>query len=174
MTHPGFDQVRFIAALSRHQPALEAFCYAQLGNLQDTREVLQSTCVKLWEKAAEWDPETDFLKWAFAVARFTLLSYIRDRMRDRLVFDEDVVLAMAQETEAAATEFEEKREALRTCMQKLVPQQQSFLREHYIVRRTLREIASDTNRSESSLKMMMMRLREQLRKCIHQELRRSL
>lgn len=173
MAQPDFDQVRFIAALTRHQPALEAFCHAQLGNRQDAQEALQATCVKLWEKAAEWDPETEFLPWAFAVARFTVLSHIRDRMRDRLVFDEDVVLAMAQETEAAATEFEERREALGNCMQKLKPEQRGILHEHYLAGRTVREIASATQRSESAVKMMMLRLREQLSECIQRQLRPS-
>ena len=86
MAQPDFDQARFIAALTRYQPALEAFCHAQLANRQDAREALQATCVKLWEKAADWDAETEFLPWAFAVARFTVLSHIRDRMCARLGF----------------------------------------------------------------------------------------
>ncbi|MEI6714959.1 MAG: sigma factor [Verrucomicrobiota bacterium] len=62
------------------------------------REVLQAVVVRLWEKSADWDPKTNFLPWAFAVARFTVLAHFRDQSRDRLVFDEDVVLAMAEET----------------------------------------------------------------------------
>ena len=99
MSHPDFDQARFIAALTRYQPALAAFCHAQLANRQDAQEALQTTCVKLWDKAPEWNPETEFLPWAFAVARFTILSHIRDRMRDRLVFDVDVLEAMTPDTE---------------------------------------------------------------------------
>jgi hypothetical protein len=56
-------------------------------------------------EGGDWNAETEFLPWSFAVSRFTALSHIRDRMRDRLVFDEDVVLAMEQETESAAAEF---------------------------------------------------------------------
>ncbi len=52
-------------------------------------------------EGGDWNAETEFLPWSFAVSRFTALY----RMRDRLVFDEDVVLAMEQETESAAAEF---------------------------------------------------------------------
>ena len=173
MARPDFDQARFIAALTRHQPALEAFCHAQLANRQDAQEALQATCVKLWEKAADWDSATEFLPWAFAVARFTVLSHIRDRMRDRLVFDEDVVLAMAQETEAAAAEFEERREALGNCMQKLQAEQRGILHAHYLTGRTVREIATATQRSESAVKMTLLRLREQLSECIQRQLHPS-
>lgn len=173
MSRHDFDQARFIAALTRHQPALEAFCHAQLANRQDAQEALQATCVKLWEKSGDWNPETEFLPWAFAVARFTVLSHIRDRMRDRLVFDEDVVLAMAQETETAAGEFEARREALGTCMQKLKPEQRGVLQEHYLAGRTVREISSATQRSESAVKMILLRLRQQLSECIQRQLHLS-
>jgi DNA-directed RNA polymerase specialized sigma24 family protein len=45
MSRPDFDQARFIAALTRHQPALAAFCHAQLANRQDAQEALQTHCL---------------------------------------------------------------------------------------------------------------------------------
>jgi RNA polymerase sigma-70 factor (ECF subfamily) len=167
------DSSRFIAALTRHQPALEAFCHAQLANRQDAQEVLQAACVKLWEKSADWNPETEFLPWAFAVARFTVLSYIRDRMRDRLVFDEEVVLAMSEDTETAAAEFEDRREALDNCLGKLKHEQRELLQQHYILGHSLREISAATGRGESAVKMILLRLREQLSHCIELQLRVS-
>jgi RNA polymerase sigma-70 factor, ECF subfamily len=167
------DSSRFIAALTRHQPALEAFCHAQLANRQDAQEALQATCVKLWEKSTDWNSETEFLPWAFAVARFTVLSHLRDRMRDRLVFDEDVVLAMAEEAETAAAQFEERREVLGACLEKVKPAQRDLLQEHYIAGRSIRELSVATGRSESAVKMILLRLREQLSACINLQLRHS-
>ena len=166
-----FEESRFIAELTRHQPALEAFCHAQLGRRQDAQEVLQATCVRLFEKSADWDPETAFLPWAFAVARFMVLSHVRDRMRDRLVFDEDVVLAMAAATEVVAAQFEDRREALATCLEKVKPEQRDLLQEHYITGRSVRELSLATGRGESAVKMMLLRLREQLSVCIERQLR---
>lgn len=174
MPQPDFDHARFITALTRHQPALEAFCHAQLANRHDAQEALQVACVKLWEKAADWDPNTEFLPWAFTVTRFTILAHRRDQMRERLVFDEDVVLAMAQEIETTASEFDDRREALGECMQKLKPEHRGILHEHYLVGRTLREIASEAQRSESAVKMTLVRLRQQLGECIQNQLHTAL
>ena len=170
MDTPAHDPTRFIAALTRHQPALAAFCHAQLAHRQDAQEVLQATCVKLWQKSADWNPDTEFLPWAFAVARFTALSHLRDQMRDRLVFDEDVVLAMSEDTESAAAQFEDRREALGNCLQKLKPEQRTILQEHYIAGRSVRELSSTTGRSESAVKMTLLRLRQQLSTCIQRQL----
>lgn len=171
--HPVAPDSRFIEALTLHQPVLEAFCHAQLASRADARDVLQETNIKLWEKSAAWDPETEFLPWAFAVARFTILSHVRDRMRDRLVFDSDVVEIMAGESEAAAADMPVRQEALGHCLQKLDPAQRSLLRDHYVGGRSLRDLASSHGRSEGSLKMAMLRLRQQLGACIDRNLRQT-
>ena len=168
---PPQHETRFIEALTRHQPALEAFCYANLSNREDAREVLQATCVKLWQKAADWDSETEFLPWAFTVARFTVLSHYRDQKRDRLVFDEDVVQAMADEIEEAATAFDSRRDALARCMKKLDQRQRGLLHDHFTVRHSLREIAEASGRSLSAVKMTLLRIRQQLSACIEREMR---
>ena len=168
---PPQDETRFIEALTRHQPALEAFCHANLANREDARELLQATCVKLWQKAADWDPDTEFLPWAFTVARFTILSHYRDQKRDRLVFDEDVILAMADEIEEAATAFDDRREALARCIRKLDQRQRTLLHDHYTASLSLREIAEASGRSLSAVKMTLLRIRQQLRACIEREIR---
>lgn len=161
---------KFIEALTRNQPVLEAFCHANIARREDAWEVLQETNLKLWKKAADWDPDTDFLPWAFTVARFTILSHFRDQSRDRLVFDSDVMEAMASEAEAAANELPERRQALGKCLQKLNQDQQTLLRQHYLDGIKLRDIAAATRRGESALKMVMLRIRRALSDCIQNEL----
>lgn len=169
---PSTPDSRFIEALTRHQPVLEAFCHANLARREDAWEVLQQSNLKLWEKSADWNPETEFLPWAFAVVRFTMLSFFRDKMRDRLVFDPDVIESMAAETEAVATELPERQEALGHCLQKLTSEQRALLHAHYTEGRQLREIASSNQRSESAVKMSLLRLRLALGECIQLQLRK--
>ena len=128
-----------------------------------------SISIKLWQKAADWDPETNFLPWAFTVARFTILSHYRDKKRDRLVFDEDVLAAMATEAGRAAAAYEDRKEALASCMKKISENQVSLLNNHYVKSCSLREIAANSGRSLSAVKMNLMRLRQSLRTCIKQQ-----
>ena len=164
------DETRFIESLTRYQPALEAYCYANVADREDAREVLQATCVKLWQKASDWDPDTEFLPWAFTVARFTILSRYRDQRRDRLVFDEDVIQAMADNTAEAASAFDERREALAKCMKKLNQQQAALLHDHYTASQSLREIADASGRGLSAVKMTLLRIRQQLSVCIEHQI----
>ena len=116
-----FPDDQFIRAFTESQSALRGFCSASIGNPEDARDVFQKVCLVLWKKVGDWDPDTPFLKWAFAVARFEILAYVRDESRDRLVFDEDVVLAMTNTTERLAEKQVDRRDALEKCLAKLKP-----------------------------------------------------
>jgi RNA polymerase sigma-70 factor (ECF subfamily) len=164
---------RFIEALTLYQPVLAAFCHANVADRNAAAEVLQETNLKLWRKAADWNPDTEFLPWAFAVARFTILSHFRDRSRDRLVFDPDVVEALAVDAEISACELPERREALGHCLGKLTREQRGLLHSHYVDGRPLREIARESRRSDSAIKMTMLRLRQALGDCIQRQLGRA-
>jgi RNA polymerase sigma-70 factor (ECF subfamily) len=170
MDDPAFDEKLFITELTKHQPALGAFCHAQIGDRQQAREVLQTTCVTLWQKAAEWDSTRPFLPWAFAIARFTVLAYLRDRGRERLIFDEDVVSSMSSEAELAAERYDDRRDAMRLCFEKLAEKDRELLRLHYVLGRTIKDLAGELERGESALKMNLHRLREQLSRCVTRRL----
>ena len=100
-----------------------------------------------------------------------ILSHYRDQKRDHLVFDEDVIQAMADEIEGAATAFDNRRDALAKCMKKLDQRQRALLHDHYTVSQSLREIAEASGRSLSAVKMTLLRIRQQLSACIEREMR---
>jgi RNA polymerase sigma-70 factor (ECF subfamily) len=170
MPTTAFDEKHFTAELTKHKPAIGSFCHAQLGNRQDAQEVLQTTCVTLWQKASEWDPSRPFLPWAFGIARFTIMAHIRDRGRERLVFDVDVETLMARESEAYATRHEDRREALRQCFEKIGDENRELLRMHYVLGHSIKELSRRLERGESALKMNLLRLREQLSLCVSRRL----
>lgn len=170
MAPSAFDEKRFIAELTRHQPAIGSFCHAQLGNRQEAQEVLQTTCVTLWQKASEWDSSRLFLPWAFGIARFTVMAHLRDRGRERLIFDEDVVRSMADESETYAARHEDRREALRECFERLDEENRELLRLHYVAGHSIKELSRHFERGESALKMNLLRLREQLSHCVTRRL----
>ena len=163
------NQTRFVEALTECQEALRGYCYAQLASWQDVEEVLQATNVKLWEKEADWDRGRPFLPWAIGVARNTILSHFRDRQRERLVFDEDVMTIMERHLMAAAEEAPERVIALRHCLDKMADEPREILKAHYVEGWSLGEISESVNRSVSGIKSLLFRLRRDLAECITRE-----
>jgi len=171
MAAPAFDEKLFITELTKHQPALGAFCHAHIGDRQQALEVLQTICVKLWQKAGERDATRPFLPWAFGIARFTILAHLRDRGRERLIFDEDVVASMSSDTELTAERYDDRLEAMRLCLESLGEKDRELLRLHYAVGRSIKDLARELERGESALKMNLLRLRAQLGQCVSRRLK---
>lgn len=161
---------RFIAAFTEAQTSLRGFCVSSIGNREDAKDVFQRTCLVLWKKAGDWDPEKPFLRWALAVARFEVLSYIRDAARERLVFDDDVVRAMAGTTERIAATQPERTDALELCLRELKPDHRALLTKYYVHGLTMKEISESQNRGLSAVKVMIMRLRNALAECVENRL----
>ncbi|MEM1296714.1 MAG: sigma-70 family RNA polymerase sigma factor [Verrucomicrobiota bacterium] len=170
---PDSPDARFITAFTEAQSSLKGFCVSSIGNFEDAKDVFQKTCLVLWKKSGEWDPETPFLRWAFAVARFEVLSHIRDSSRDRLVFDEDVVRAMTGTTERIAESQPERTDALEGCLNELKPEHRSLLSQYYVHGFTMKEISEAQNRGLSAIKVMIMRLRNTLAECVENRLKSS-
>src|SRR5882724_11264787 len=118
---------QFLLLFAEHQPALRTFVRALLPSLADASEVMQEVAVVLWQKFAEFDAARDFRKWAFGVARYQALAHLRDRVRDRHVFNDELVGRLADEAAAAEQRHEAQREALETCLQKLPEHQRALV-----------------------------------------------
>lgn len=162
----------FVRALTESQTALRGYCQAALGRGEEAKEALQRTSIVLFKKSADWDPETDFLRWAIRVAKFEVLGVIRDRQRenDRYLFDSDVVEQMVEDAEETITSSDGRSEALEICLGKLSTSHRDLLSAYYARGSSLQEIAISANRGLSAVKVMLLRLRRRLGKCIEEQL----
>jgi len=156
----------FIRQLTEHQAALQGYVLSALGDVHEAKDALQRTNVVLWKKASKWNPNTRFLSWAFAVARFEVLAHIRDRQRDRHIFDTDVAEMMAETGETSLLNQTERYDALQACLGKLRAADRTLLSAHYVAGKTLREISEEAGKKAGAIRVQIMRLRRALAECI--------
>jgi RNA polymerase sigma-70 factor (ECF subfamily) len=76
--------VDFATLITASQRKLYAYIHSLLDNSAAAWDVLQETNVVLWQKQAEFRPGTKFDAWAFTVARFQVMAWLRDRKREPL------------------------------------------------------------------------------------------
>ncbi|MBM4157050.1 MAG: sigma-70 family RNA polymerase sigma factor [Lentisphaerae bacterium] len=117
----------FLRMYVRQEPALRAFVRSLVPAVADANDVMQEVAVVLWQKFGEYATSDDFRRWAFGVARFKVLSWQRDRMRDRHIFGTDLMELLATEAEIDAGRLERQREALRLCLDKLPVEQRQLV-----------------------------------------------
>lgn len=88
----------FVRALTNAQLDLFASICVMLGNREAAKDVLQDTNVALMKHALEYDDNRAFLPWAKAFAFNQARTYRKRESRSPMVFDDDLVTAVAEET----------------------------------------------------------------------------
>lgn len=160
----------FIQALTEHQTPLRCYIRSSMGGSVDADDVIQKTNVILWKKADLWDPATPFIRWAMKVARFEILAYYRDKGRDRMIFDDELINLMAESSEQGCEEIPDRILALRKCLAKLKPEHQQMIAARYKSADSIAKIAKLHNKTADGIKCLMLRLRKKLNLCIMENL----
>ena len=161
----------FIQELTTAQGSLRAYILASLGNISDTSDVLQRTNLALWKNASNYTAGTKFLTWALTLAKFEILSFCRDRSRDRHVYPEDLAALMLDTARDEFGEPSDTDEALRRCLEKLSDKQNDILRLRYYDEQTISQMAVALKRTENAVKAVLVRIRRGLQECIERRLK---
>lgn len=109
----------FLRQYVAHEESLRGFVRSLVPTLEDAREVMQEVAAVLWKKFEDIRNPEDFRRWAFGVARFEALDFMRKRCRDRHVFGEQALRILADEAERAGESWAEERRALEECLGKI-------------------------------------------------------
>ena len=164
---------RFLRSFTANEQAIRAYVRRMVPTRGDADDVMQETSVVLWEKFDTFREDGDFRTWAFGVARFEVLAWLRDRGRDRLVLNEDVVARLADEAGDDEPRLERQREALEGCLEKVAPDQRQLLMQAYSEESRIQDVARHSGRTVPGFYQWLHRMRKLLHDCIRRELARE-
>ncbi|WP_390895591.1 sigma-70 family RNA polymerase sigma factor [Stieleria tagensis] len=163
----------FVGLLTMHQGQLRGFILASVGDFQNAADILQKTNLKIWQKADAFHRDQPFLPWAFAIARYEVLAFLRDRGRERIVFQPDVSEMLTDVFESRYDHWDPKQLALHQCLDQLCPEHTRLISLRYAKGMSLAGVASETGRSIESVKCILLRMRRKLKQCIQHRLAES-
>jgi RNA polymerase sigma-70 factor (ECF subfamily) len=164
------SQTVIVQEIARCQPRLRAFLRCLLVRSSDVDDVLQEVNQLLWQKAADFQPGTDFWAWASQIARFKALNYIRKYSRDRLVFDDKLLNELADLAHERLSQLDHRREALEGCLNELPPPQRQLIDLRYAGGHAIEAIAEIIGRPQASIRQTLYRIRQTLLACIESKL----
>jgi RNA polymerase sigma-70 factor, ECF subfamily len=161
---------RFLRSFTAHEAAIRAYVRRMVPTRADADDVMQETSVVLWEKFDTFREDGDFRAWAFGVARFEVLAWLRDKGRDRMVLNEDVITKLADAAEDDEPRFARQREALDACMEKVGADQRELLMQAYGEESKIQEVARHSGRTVPGFYQWLHRMRKLLLDCIRRAL----
>ncbi len=148
------------------QSRLSAYVYSLILDEESTREILQRTNVVLLEKRDEYETGTNFSAWAFRVAYYEILAARRDYQRNRLLYDDELLAAVAVTAESETLKIDGRLDALLHCLAALPAEQREVVLGRYQPGGSVKEMAEKMKRTPAAISNALYRVRTQLMNCI--------
>lgn len=152
------------------QPSVSGYIHAVVRDPAAAKDIVQETALALLRKFVEWDPAREFLPWALGMAKYAILAHRRDSARCRVMFDDEVLHAITETWSTVATEISDEQAALHTCLDKLAPHARDVVRLRYEEDLDASRIAQKLHSTAGAVRVALMRIREQLRLCVQNQL----
>jgi RNA polymerase sigma-70 factor (ECF subfamily) len=160
--------LEYLQLVTRHQAAIYGYLRT-IAPGAPVEDILQEVNIVLWNRAADFEPGTNFKAFAFRIAHFKALEALRAaKRRQWLVFDSDLLESICERQKEC--DESDPQAALRECLARLDEADRHLLHRRYTARQTVREIARHDGRSEGALQQVFFRLRTRLRACIERRL----
>jgi RNA polymerase sigma-70 factor (ECF subfamily) len=168
------ESMRELARLwVQSQSAVSAYITANVFDMHHADDLVQEVAQAAAEKFASYDRGRSFTSWVLGIARHRLLKYYRSRSRDRLILSEAALDRLANAMQRVEHEAEDRREALRVCLERIEGRRRAVLDMRYSESAGIGEIAQRFDMSASGVSVMLFRIRAALMNCIRQQLAKS-
>ncbi len=166
---------QLLQLFARHSRELRAYARLILPSVEPIDDVMQEASVVIWEKREQLRHEEEFLPWAKVIVRNISFRHRRRMVKDRLVFDDELVDRILAEEKEEVSDQQCAREygALMSCLGKLPEDRRRLILAPYRRDDGVKGIAEASNRTPNSLYKLLQRLRAKLIKCIEAELKQS-
>jgi len=123
---------KFLSLLLPSQKRILGYILAYVPNYADADDILQNTLSILWKKFDQYEPETDFLAYAFTVARYEIMNYFRKSNKaGKLHLGENLQQIIEAESTSTQQHFNHRVEALKECFTKLTAGEMHLVQMRY-------------------------------------------
>lgn len=161
---------RFLQLFLANERRIYAFILSLVPSWSDADDLLQETSAVLWRKLDEFEPGSDFVAWALRIARYEVLNYRKRQNRDRGLFSAETEELLAQHAVDVAHVSDDRRDALKACLEKLSVRDRELIRLRYQPGATTRDVSERVGRSLKAVYKALNRIHEQLLLCVRRGL----
>ncbi len=166
----GLQLQEFVSELTASQGRIRAFITSLMPANPDVGDVLQETNLTLWKSRSRYRPGTNFIAWAFTVARLEVFhSRARSKRHGHARLSDNLLNMLAGEITTTINQ-EDYLQALEACMTKLTRGQRELIEARYLPEHSLEMHAQITGRKAPSLRVALLRIRSALRECVETSL----
>lgn len=156
----------------KYQDLLETYAYSWLNDWNLCKDAVQEAFIQASEQWQEIDTER-LLQWLKTVTKRRAIDIIRKR--NRIIHREDLMNLVDGHFQTYLNEemldkAKTMRKRLQKCLSRLSPENLKVLLGFYEKKLSTEKLSEMVNRSPNAVRILLHRIRHQLKKCISQEL----
>ena len=151
-----------------HLNVIRGFIRALVRDRHLADDVLQETFLTVTRKSADFEPGTNFPRWACAVARLKVMEAQRREKGNLLFLSEEAIEALAASEDLPEQDF--RAELLDGCINDLPPAMKRSVELRYVGDHKPAEIARIIGWSAEAVYVALSRARSLLRDCIERKI----
>lgn len=160
----------FAEIVRRYQADVRMFVSKWIQCPATADDIAQEVFVAAYQSLDRFDDWASLKSWLIGIAKNKARLHLRSEAR-RQNHESTLLVRQMQDWKAQKLEGELSAEtaeqrSLAICIEKLAPESKRLVKSHYFDGHTLESIARESNRTSGSLRMMLMRIRRVLGKCI--------
>ncbi len=164
-SHPDLHRA-LVPLLMRHERQIFAYIYTLVPNRHDAEDILQETSLTIYDKFQEFEQGTDFLAWAMRIAWWKVRAARQKYARSKVVFNDEVMEAVAHTAEMMVEETSQMQVALGQCLQKLNERDRRMILMRYERGSGVERAAMASGRSLQAAYKSIMRIKQVLHDCV--------
>jgi len=160
----------FLSLLTQHDRALGLYVYSLVSSNADADDILQQTKMVMWRSFAQFELGTNFIAWARKIAFHQILTYRREKKKEHLQLDEEVLEAISHEVEKLAGQGDHRKEALQDCLHKLPHEHRQMILLRYYEDMEIDQVAARIQSTTGAVYRALSRVRLALLDCVEKQL----
>lgn len=160
------SRMRLVTLWTQHQRRVFAYIHALVPSRHDADDILQETGMVVCRKFDEFKPDTNFLSWACQIAFWEIKNSRQKFARSKVVFDAELMEAVAPQFAELACEVDARHGALSNCLEKLQPRDRELVMIRYEEGQGVVEAAKRSGRTVETAYRALNRLRKVLYDCV--------
>ena len=173
MSDPIMSRDDVLRMLVKHNTMLSAYIYSLVEDWGIVEEALQETAVYVCNHWQDFQRGTSFAAWARTVAHMRSREALHRERREHKLRTAVAMEVPDEMWDRHGTHDTDRKRALTECLRRLSDKHRRILGMRYRTGRSCAGIADRLQQSIESVYMTLSRIRQLLRKCVEDRLKRS-
>lgn len=156
------------------RPSLLMYVLSLLPDRDACNDVVQETCLFLWNNRDDFQPGTNFKAWAYKTAWFKVQTHRREMQRRKVVtFSQPMLDRISKGSAQIDDDPDPRLSALRACVNDLPETGRQLLKLKYLDQLSLTDHAKSLGVKPNQIQKSLSRIRIALRRCVENRLASS-